>query len=280
MAVSACGGGQPLDLAFRAGSDAFEGVRLPQDTFDTFVIERLGEGVRHGEPAISEEIAQDLFLACACVHRDATALSAFDERFLSQVPSFLARIDKSAAVVDEVTQRVRERLFVPKGDGKPRIGEYGGRGRLGSWLRVVVIRIALNMKTSPSGRRTESEDAADALLLEKDPELSYLRSRYRQEFHDAFVGALETLDARDRTILRMNLIDGLNIDGIGQMYGVHRATVARWIAKAREQLFERTRDTLVAELGLSSTEFASLVRLVRSQLDVSICRILSEKDEA
>lgn len=248
-------------------------VELSAERYAAFVRERLAEAVPEGE------IAADLYLACACSHGDEGALSAFDSELMSQVGSFLSRVDSSPAVIDEVRQRVRERLFVSKDGAPPKIAEYGGRGRLASWLRVVCIRTALNLKTSDRSGQAP-ENAADVMLADHDPELDYLRARYQHEFQEAFVNALASLDARDRTLLRLNLVEGLNIESIGQTYGVHRATVARWIAQARDRLFEATRDALHQRLGLSATEFASLVRLVRSQLDVSICRILSEQDEA
>jgi RNA polymerase sigma-70 factor (ECF subfamily) len=114
------------------------------------------------------------------------------------------------------------------------------------------------------------------MLAADDPEMDYLRSRYADEFRAAFVTALGALPTRERNVLRLHLLDGLNVDRIGQLYDVHRATAARWLAHAREELFRHTRDTLRKELGLTQTEFASIVRLVRSELDVSICRILRE----
>ena len=258
---------QTLEAAWADARLAHPRFDVPFSRYRAFVCARLDDSVPAGE------IAHDLYLASACAAGDEAALQVFDEAFMSQVRSFVGRID--VGVVDEVRQLVRERLFVSHAGKPPKITEYGGRGRLMSWLRVVAIRTALNLK---GGRREVSMDAwaEDALLVEQDPELDYLRARYHEEFREAFVGALEGLEARERTLLRLNLVDGLNIDGIGQMYGVHRATVARWIADARESLFARTRDALHRQLGLSETEFASLVRLVRSQLDVSICRILSE----
>lgn len=259
--------------AYEAGRGAHPAVDLSRDRFEAFVASRLDE-------APSPEVAADLYLACACAHGDPAALAAFEAAFVVRVPSFVAKIDTSPAFIDEVKQQLRERLLVQKKEQSPKIAEYRGRGRLVSWLRVAAIRTALNLKTGKAKDRTEDEEAADALLVDDDPELEYLRARYRQQFHDAFVGALASLEPRGRTVLRMHLIDGLNIDGIGSVYGVHRATIARWIASARDHLFETTRDALHEELGLSATEFASLVRLVRSQLDVSICRILREQENA
>jgi RNA polymerase sigma-70 factor (ECF subfamily) len=262
--------GEPhLDELYRLAMAAHPRISVTGEAYVSFVVARLDEEVP------SEAVAADLLLACGCANGDSEALAAFEAGYVSQVASFIARVDASPAIVDEVKQRLRERLLVDDGLKRPRIGDYGGRGRLASWVRVAAIRIALDMKAR--GGMHVDEAAADALFVEDDPELDYLRVRYREQFQNAFVEALATLDPRDRLLLKLNLIDGLNIERIGRMHGVHRATVARWIAAAREQLFERTRDSLHRELGVSATEFASLVRLVRSQLDVSLCRLLGDQ---
>jgi len=79
-------------------------------------------------------------------------------------------------------------------------------------------------------------------------------------------------------VLRLHLLDGLNIDRIGQLHDVHRATAARWLASAREALAKDTQRILQARLQVSRSEFESLLRLVRSDLDVSLCRILAEDE--
>ncbi len=252
------------------GAAAFVDVTVEAPQYEAFVLERLGEQI----PA--EGIAQDLYLACACLHGSAGALEAFEERYLSQVPSFLARLESARHRVDEVQQLLRERLFVARGDAPPKIADYLGQGRLASWLRVAAIRTALNLHSS---RKSQPPSAAPAepLLASPDPELQYLRARYKEQFNEAFVTALGGLEARDQTVLRLHLLDGLNIDRIGQLFDVHRATAARWLSHAREQLFDKTREALSEQLGLSATEFASIVRLIRSDLDLSVCRILREQ---
>jgi RNA polymerase sigma-70 factor (ECF subfamily) len=77
----------------------------------------------------------------------------------------------------------------------------------------------------------------------------------------------------------MHFLDGLNIDRIGIVFGVHRATVARWLATARELVLERTMTLLGDRLQLDAAEFASLLRMVRTTLDVSLHSLLSEPQE-
>lgn len=68
----------------------------------------------------------------------------------------------------------------------------------------------------------------------------------------------------------------MNIDRIGAVFNVHRATVARWIAAAREGLLERTMARLGERLRLEPADFESLLRVVRSSLDVSLHALLAE----
>jgi len=51
---------------------------------------------------------------------------------------------------------------------------------------------------------------------------------------------------RERTLLRMPLVDRLNIDRLGVIYRVNRATVARWLVAIRRRLFEEVRRELAS----------------------------------
>ncbi len=124
-------------------------------------------------------------------------------------------------------------------------------------------------------QRQSRVDDVDALPeAGVDPEIAYLKEHYRDEFRAAFVFALGTLSERERNVLRQHHIDGLTIDQLGTLYQVHRATAARWVAAARMTLLDQTRGRLVAKLGVAADEVDSIIRLVRSQLDISIHQLL------
>jgi RNA polymerase sigma-70 factor (ECF subfamily) len=72
---------------------------------------------------------------------------------------------------------------------------------------------------------------------------------------------------------------GSTVDQIATVYQVHRATAARWVAKAREELARKTRDALRKRLELSQSQFESVVRMIESQIDLSIERLLATADE-
>jgi RNA polymerase sigma-70 factor (ECF subfamily) len=240
--------------------------------------EKVVEFVRSrvGDAALDEVHGPDLYLACGCLCGLSSAIEAFDHGFLTHVPDFIRRIDRSEAVAQEVQQILRERLLVGTASSPPRIADYAGRGPLMSWLRVVAVRVALELQRSRKPTAPSDEGQAEGLPATDDPEIDYLRVRYGTEFREAFTESLAALDPRQRTILQLYLVDGLNIERIGQVYQVHRATVARWIAGTRDELYDETRRRLREKLHLDAAEFESIVRLVRSQLDVSVRRILEE----
>src|SRR5262249_7365534 len=158
------------------------------------------------------------------------ALNAFERRYLKGMGATLARIDRSPAFVDEVRQSVRERLFIAKAGARPKIAEYRGHGSLDGLVRVVAMRAALGLHRGEEPGAASAEEEDDALAAKTAPggdaELSLIKAHYRSAFKAAFEVALAALSSRERNVLRLHLLDGLNIAQIGAVYGTHRATVA------------------------------------------------------
>jgi RNA polymerase sigma-70 factor (ECF subfamily) len=108
------------------------------------------------------------------------------------------------------------------------------------------------------------------------PELGYLKQRYRAAFAEAFEGALGAITDRERTLLRLHLLQRLRLDQIAPMFHVDTSTVSRWLAAARASLLAHTREQLASRFEISSEEFGSIARLVQSQIDVSLVRLLAD----
>jgi RNA polymerase sigma-70 factor (ECF subfamily) len=70
--------------------------------------------------------------------------------------------------------------------------------------------------------------------------------------------------------LRQRYVDGLTIDELDAMLGQHRSTVARRIAKAETSLMVAVRQKLMEKLRINKGELESLVRMIRSQIEVSL----------
>jgi RNA polymerase sigma-70 factor (ECF subfamily) len=107
----------------------------------------------------------------------------------------------------------------------------------------------------------------DALIPPGDPALSQIKNEAAAHVRAAFLEALGELERRERTALRMHLLDGLTVDEVAPVFQIHRATAARWIAAARDRLLSIARRKLEARLALDRGEVDSLIRLARSRLD-------------
>jgi RNA polymerase sigma-70 factor (ECF subfamily) len=223
----------------------------------------------------------DLYLACACASGDPRALAAFDRDYMKEVDIALARMRVGPPRLADVKQLVRQRLFVGGGTaGAPtsagKIAEYGGRGDLRRWVRSVAVRTCLNDLRKGKREILVDDDhlIAQHAIAQDDPEVEYMKRTYANEFKSAFSAALAQLGAREQTLLRYHHVDGLNIDEIGAIYRVHRVTAFRWIEKAKDQLVKATLDTLRARLKLPAAELDSVLRMIRSQIHLSLVRHL------
>jgi RNA polymerase sigma-70 factor (ECF subfamily) len=259
-----------VTTAWEAGKAAWPDVALTLDAFAAHI--------RALDMEALERFPADLYLAAACLSGDEEAIAAFDRELIQGARGAIQAIDPSKAFVDEAVQRLRTSLFV--GDaGAPRLTLYSGRGPLRAWVGVAAARVALMMRRSQQRARevsSEDDDWTNALVMisTNNPELELLKRQYRSAFTDAFRDAVNGLDARQRTVLRMSFVEALSIDEIGAVYAVHRATAARWITRACDTLFDRTRKLLAERLSLSPSELDRMTALVRSQLDVSLSQLL------
>ena len=215
---------------------------------------------------------EELFLAWACSLGDAIALRELEAQYFSKLSGAISRVERAPEFIDDVLQQLREKLLV----GTPaRIGSYEGAGPLISWLRAAAVRTALNAKR-PGAREAAGEDDAleEIPLAGPDPELMLVRTQHRAVFSEAFKVALAELSARERNVLRLQGLDGLSLERIGEVYGVNKSTVSRWLARVHEVLLERTRAELAQRLTLDTGQLDSLFRAMRSSLELSVARLL------
>lgn len=221
----------------------------------------------------------DLYLARACVDGLPAALAAFEARVMPEVDAAVARLKLPPSTVDEVRQLVRQKMLLAGPDTPARLAAYPGTGPLAGWVRAAALWQALDLqrqRSSPAHSLDDS-DLSLAVAPGDDPELAYLKTTYRAEFTASFAEALAALSPRQRNFLRLKYLDGLNIDQLGALYGVHRSTAARWTVSAQEALLEETRRRLTERLRLTGSQLDSVLRLISSQLDVSLGRLLRSR---
>lgn len=200
---------------------------------------------------------RELFLACGCLRRDPAAIAHVERETFGELAAAHRRFPNANIQLDDLVQRMREKLFFA---ATPAIGAYAGTGALRGWVRASVLNLLLNVV-----QRETREEPTDAELFDvvigSDPsaENAYVKLACRSELEAALATAMRSLDDRERALLRHAFVDGRTVDEVGVVYGVHRATAARWVASARTKLVERTLADLTHRLGVSETEAHSIV---------------------
>jgi RNA polymerase sigma-70 factor, ECF subfamily len=256
-----------VTTAFEQANDALPGVCATSESFAARLVQN---GV---EAADLRARPADLLLAHACAQGDPWALEHFERRFLSHVPSYARGVKLDASGIEELTQRARIKFLV---GNPPGIARYRGRAPLRSWVRVSVVRLALDLACDSS--RSNEANLLDAVAALGDtPEIATTRALYRDRLQRALEAALQRLEPRKRTILRLSAVDNLNVDAIGAIYGVHRATVARWLVAIRSEIFQSLRGDLGIHRPASPSEVRSLIELLRDEIHVSASQMLTSQ---
>ena len=76
-------------------------------------------------------------------------------------------------------------------------------------------------------------------------------------------------------MLRLHYVDGVGLGDLGALYGVHKSTMSRRVARARDDVLAATCDRLVETLDAPRADVAGLLDLLHSQIDVTLSRVLA-----
>ena len=266
-----------LAAACARGHAAFGTLVLDDQTFAkhlAHVIKTSGSEAS----AISTLAIEDLFLACACLAGVEGAAAAFSARHGATIRGTITKIVRGADN-GEVEQQLVASLLVGSAAGPARIGSYAGKAPLDRWLGVAAQRAALMWlrENRTEARARDGAAAEPAAGGDTHPEMAFLKDRYRGDFEQALKESLARLPERERTLLRLHLVNGVSVEKIGQMFAVSQPTASRWLAAARETLLGDIKSTLGNRLGASSQELASLAGMVASRLDLSLSMLLRSR---
>lgn len=266
---------EPAAIRLRAGLQKaradWPGVDLRDDVFIAHLASKLEvEAGGITVQALDRVRVPELFLACACALRDPTAIARFEDRYFGEITAAWERFKTLPLTLDDVRQRLREKLFLHE---PPALAGYAGQGDLGGWLRAVALHLLLNVSTRESRERPVDQEFFDAVMkAAPSSESAYLKQVCKAEFLESFGAAMERLTSREKVLLRYAFADRLSVDEIGAVFRVHRATAARWVAKARQRLVRETRAALMTRLELSERDAASLIRAALSSVGTTLLR--------
>lgn len=217
----------------------------------------------------------DLYLCCAALNGNLVAIYTFEQLVGRIAETLLVRAGVTSTDRADLTQQAHVKMLVAAVDNEPKLARYAGRGPLVRWLRAALLRSLLDVRRRARPETLLAED--DWLTwpsLADDPELARIKHTYRNAFKRAATEALAALAPRAKLLLRQHLLDDVGVAQLAPLYGVHAATIYRWLDDARGTLVRDTRQRLTVALRVDSVEVDRLLELLESQLEVSVRRLL------
>lgn len=262
------------------GARVLEALRQAQTSHSEFraddapFVERLGTLCESDPQRLLGLVLPDLWLAHAVASGCSRALEVFERSvFGPRVDAVRKRFGDATTVEDEA-QALRVRLIAEE---EPLLLSFRGRGSLRGWISVALGRAVARSRAR--SRRTIG-DGLETLgeLLEDELDLSGLteRAEAKSILAAALRDAVTSVDPQHRLLLKLHICDGLVIDDLAQLLGVHRATASRRLERARRVLADEVRARIKAAHGLNSTQVDSLLRRVRSSFQSLMSTFLAD----
>lgn len=262
-----------MDACYQEGCAAFPLVVWSADAFAAACRARWN-GQRLAELAERLSVGNgraEEYLVAACLAGRPGAAPTLDSAFISKLVTRVRNVCRSPALADDALQMLREKLLLPP---EPRLASYENRGHLAAWLAIVAMRTALDVSRraqQASLRLTALDDELVAHAL--SPESQFSTRQLDVVLRHAMREAVRRLPDKQRFALKMQVVAGWSIDQIGRSLSTHRATAARWLVSARQQVEHDVRQALVSELGLDAVEVAGTLGAMRSRLELRISQV-------
>lgn len=268
--------GDPTAQAWHAGRAAWPALVVSEAGFRDHVTGRAPDAA-----APLAVAGADLYLAYACSLGDRAALEIVEDLVAPMLARLAQRWRHARVDPAELAQALRVRLFVGDGGGPPRIAHYRGHGPLKHWLRITAARVVVDLSRRQHVRfeALGSDEVILARMTDDDgPDLAFLKQEYRAKFKAAFARAFAGLGDDERTLLRLRFLDGLRLDEIAGVAGVHRVTVSKALARARDRLGAALAHDLAD--SLRGDDPAAALALIRSRMSLSFERLLAGRELA
>lgn len=233
-------------------------------------------GAWAARPLARSEYAGDVLLAAAIEDGDEWASGWL----LSSAQSISGALRRKyeTDVVSDTISHVIEHLTVDRGRGRG-IARYSGTGPLLGWLQVVLARQtylhAQSKRTVAERGRSEQQALHDLSRSLNGFEKHLLQRDFMSHLSEAMKAAGAALSDRQRALLSLHYLESVPLEALAVSYQVHRSTVARWIAQAKEAFVTALRSAMESTAAVPSHEVDSLVRALISQADVSMRLVLN-----
>lgn len=231
---------------------------------ETRLAAHLSQKLARGTSALAWD---DLTLAYAAANGFEVAWRVLERRCRPAVRAALVKVLPTAQAED-LEQNLFAELAVAETSA---LLGYAGEGPLVGWLVVVATRRGWKVAAREAPRNDDDDTLLDRVADgQKDPALEVFKAQHGETFRSSIKSAFARLSAKERNLLRLHHLDGVQTAELAKVHGVHRATLVRWLADARQSFVSNFRDEFSAKLGTQRMEVDSLARVFRSGLDISL----------
>ena len=259
-----------LGALWEAGQRAWPTVDLPADALMEAAARRVGTGP-DVQLALESLRPAELYLAAACECGLPSALAILEGWVREDAQRWLRRNPRSTVGVDDARQQLLEHLLVPARPGAPtRLASFAGTGSFQGFVRIALTRLLLNVTTRAVDVHAAMLSYANVPGLEPPPDARVATAELRVALAAAFPLAVAALPIRSRNLLKHRYLDGSTVEEIAVIYGIHRVTATRQLARARADLMAGIKAELSRRLALDSEGVRSVVRAVRSHIDLNL----------
>lgn len=229
--------------------------------------------------------ADDLFLAVACAKGDESAWEDFFRDYRGYLVSIARTVTQDQGAAEQLADSTFAELYGLRESGGARVSKfsfYSGRGSLRGWLRAVVYQLSADLYRK-TGRFVQTEEADD---LERVPvpaaardsgEVEFVGRQYEAAISESLKKAISQLDSRDRLLFAHYYYDEMTLREIGKLFGVHEATVCRWLAKAQKRTRKLVEKLLSTDHKFNRRQVSEALQVAADRADISIGDYLTER---
>jgi RNA polymerase sigma-70 factor len=259
---------QEVETAFDRCLQRYPAVQISYEDFRSRIDEILSREVSPpDQPSQTEALPlihyEDLFLAMACSRQDRIAWEYFADDYMPLLRKFSMQAYGGSFDGEDLAQEI----FVKMLKEGNRLAGYNGRGSLAGWLRAAVAHAAID-RFRRARRQVSLEDhrqeglPADLADVPKEDDGEALDARWGPVVSNAVGDIIAKLAPRDRLVLGLYYLRGVPLLAIGRHFGIHEATVSRWLEGLRRDIRKQVEMELRRKHGLRAGEVRSLWKYI------------------
>ncbi|HYM01124.1 MAG TPA: sigma-70 family RNA polymerase sigma factor [Blastocatellia bacterium] len=257
------------------------------------VSQNKSEAKGHGEgDGLTQRVSEllgsinsdDLCLAVACAKGDDAAWTDFMRDYRSYLVSIARSVTQELGAAEQLADSAFAELYGLRESAGARVSKfsfYSGRGSLRGWLRAVVYQLSADSYRK-TGRFVQTEEQSDmerlsaAADVHQKPQIEIADSRYQTAVAEALRKAINELDSKERLLLAHYYYDEFTLKEIGKLFGVHEATVCRWLAKVQKRIRKLVEKSLARDHHFNRRQVAEAVELAAEAGQVNLGDYLLE----